>query len=133
MKLGKKSVVLTPLRPLVAIAGADLRLASFLEVNLALFFGVLLFFEGTLRRRLPLRNRFLLPRGKNLPFLSRGKFLANFLPLATRLADLRLRFLGMTSNAGTPSRMRNRSNCNHLILKFGTRRYLCRLFSVPKL
>lgn len=47
---------------------------------------------GTLSRLLRLfpflRKRFLLPLGKNLPFLSLGKDLASFLPLATLFLDL---------------------------------------------
>jgi len=47
-----------------------------------------------------LRNKFLLPLGKNLPFLSLGNVRASFLPLATLLADFffRVFLFGMIGN-----------------------------------
>jgi len=51
-------------------------------------------------RALFLLKRFLEPRGKNLPCLSRGRLLASFFPLATRFDDflLRLRFGGIRTH-----------------------------------
>jgi len=88
MKLGKLSFVFAPplCRRRLAILGAlRRRLVTLLVV---------------LRRLVPLvflRNRFLLPRGRNLPLASLGSCLANRRPLATLFADFFfLRALGIS-------------------------------------
>ncbi len=100
IKFGKSSLVL-PLLP------RDIAGRLFLRVSLALFTcffcdGLLLAGTDLLRFFLVLvrRKRFLEPAGKNLPFSSRGRVRASFLPRATLFADLRRRrlFLGISKH-----------------------------------
>ena len=87
-KLGKLSELLTPLPLPRMIAGEDFLRVSFLLRAAGRFLP-----DDFLLLFLPPLNRFLLPRGKNLPFLSLGSVLASFLPRATRLADFLLRLV----------------------------------------